>query len=450
MAKALVTFIVFALLSSFSFAGGHSAGKRAWVNGDYKLAIKLLQKSADSDPKAELILFFVKNAIPVFKTSEKAKTLKYYTAAAESESEYAAYLLGNIYAGSSSYGSSEQDYKKAIKWYKKSIELNPKFVKPYMKLATMYAGGYGVSKNDSTALNFAKKDKRSYESIEETLANNFLQGYITGKKDYKKAKYWLNKAIKNNNLGSEKLNEINRDIAKIYFEQGSTDKGLKLLLQQYSDISELCQSTSFNASPFFSNAVKSFELAERCAFIGDSSAQHEVANMYSKGSNVEKNQKQAMKWYKKSADQGNSESYYNLAFGYLLGKGVLVDYKKSMHWLIKSTGTTLYKNRDNDTSSVNKVFRPEHNNRIDSAIGSLYYFGAGVLQDNRKAIKWHTKAANRGYVISQLKLVDIYTEEPVKNLSKAKFWVEKIYENGNPEDVKKSEEIWNKFELWKY
>jgi hypothetical protein len=96
------------------------------------------------------------------------------------------------------------------------------------------------------------------------------------------------------------------------------------------------------------------------------------------------------------------------------------------------------------------VFRPEHNNRIDSAIGSLYYFGAGVLQDNRKAIKWYTKAANRGYVISQLKLVDIYTEDPVKDLSKAKFWIEKIYENGNPEDVKKSEEIWNKFELWKY
>ena len=102
MAKALVTFIVFALLSSFSFAGGHSAGKRAWVNGDYKLAIKLLQKSADSDPKAELMLFFVKNAIPVFKTSEKEKTLKHYTAAAESGSELAAYLLGNIYARPSS------------------------------------------------------------------------------------------------------------------------------------------------------------------------------------------------------------------------------------------------------------------------------------------------------------------------------------------------------------
>ena len=42
-------------------------------------------------------------------------------------------------------------------------------------------------------------------------------------------------------------------------------------------------------------------------------------------------------------------------------------------------------------------------------------------------------------------------EGVLKDLSKAKYWIKKAYENSlSASIVERAEEVWNKFELWKY
>lgn len=59
----------------------------------------------------------------------------------------------------------------------------------------------------------------------------------------------------------------------------------------------------------YATALKEWKpLAEQ----GDSGAQYRLGRMYDNGSGVEKDEKQAVIWYRKAAEQGNSDAQYNL------------------------------------------------------------------------------------------------------------------------------------------
>ncbi|XP_022648718.1 uncharacterized protein LOC111270640 isoform X2 [Varroa jacobsoni] len=55
------------------------------------------------------------------------------------------------------------------------------------------------------------------------------------------------------------------------------------------------------------------------AHLGHASAQHVLAHRYLNGSGVEKDHAEAMRWFRKSADQGHAHSAYNLAVGHMQG-----------------------------------------------------------------------------------------------------------------------------------
>jgi TPR repeat protein len=54
--------------------------------------------------------------------------------------------------------------------------------------------------------------------------------------------------------------------------------------------------------------------------------------MYSRGESVPKNYTEAMKWYKKAADQGYTSAQNNLATMYADGKGVPKNFVKAYVW----------------------------------------------------------------------------------------------------------------------
>jgi TPR repeat protein len=58
--------------------------------------------------------------------------------------------------------------------------------------------------------------------------------------------------------------------------------------------------------------------------------------MYSRGDGVLKDPKEAIKWYKLSADQGHGIAQYELGKMYYMGFGVLKDPKKAAEWIKKS------------------------------------------------------------------------------------------------------------------
>jgi TPR repeat protein len=51
-------------------------------------------------------------------------------------------------------------------------------------------------------------------------------------------------------------------------------------------------------------------------------AQYNLGIMYRNGRGVPKNDSEAVKWYRKAADQGHSGAQYNLVFMYAYGEGV--------------------------------------------------------------------------------------------------------------------------------
>ena len=58
--------------------------------------------------------------------------------------------------------------------------------------------------------------------------------------------------------------------------------------------------------------------------------------MYEFGNGVEQDYEEAVKWYRKSAEQGNSRGQYNLGYMYEFGKGVTKDYEEAIKWYRKA------------------------------------------------------------------------------------------------------------------
>ena len=53
---------------------------------------------------------------------------------------------------------------------------------------------------------------------------------------------------------------------------------------------------------------------------------------YANGRGVRKNYKEAVKWYRKAAEQGNAAGQYNLGLMYRKGRGVRKDYVAAYAW----------------------------------------------------------------------------------------------------------------------
>ena len=96
--------------------------------------------------------------------------------------------------------------------------------------------------------------------------------------------------------------------------------------------------------------------------------QANVAEFYMEGKGIEKNEEEALKWYRKAAEQGDADSEY--------------------------------------------------------AIGQYYEYDGN---DIKLAIEWYRKAAEQGYVDAQMKMKNCYEngEGLEKDLTQAFEWAEK-------------------------
>ena len=91
----------------------------------------------------------------------------------------------------------------------------------------------------------------------------------------------------------------------------------------------------------------------------------------------EVNKKEALKWYKKAAEQGYGEAQYNLGLMYDNGEGVEINKQEAIKWYKKSAKKGIAQAQ------------------YDLAV--TYYNGDGIKQDIGEAIYWFQKAAKQGY-----------------------------------------------------
>jgi TPR repeat protein len=98
--------------------------------------------------------------------------------------------------------------------------------------------------------------------------------------------------------------------------------------------------------------------------------------MYSDGLGVPENDKTAVKWYTKAAEQGLVEAQHNLGLMYDKGEGVLENDKTAVKWYTKAAGQGYAKAQPN--------------------LGLMYEYGKGVLTDNRRAYMWYNIGSYNG------------------------------------------------------
>src|SRR6266498_332155 len=69
---------------------------------------------------------------------------------------------------------------------------------------------------------------------------------------------------------------------------------------------------------------------------GDADSQCELGRRYDSGEGVAKDPTEAVKWYRKAAEQNLAKAQYNLATSYAGGTGVTQDYAEAVKWYHKA------------------------------------------------------------------------------------------------------------------
>jgi uncharacterized protein len=123
---------------------------------------------------------------------------------------------------------------------------------------------------------------------------------------------------------------------------------------------------------------------------GDAKAQYNLGLMYYNGQGVVQDYKEAVKWYRQSAEQEYVDAQYNLGWMYDEGKGVIQDYKEAVKWYRRSA------EQGDGFAQYNLALNYEN--------------GKGVLQDYKEAVKWYRKSAEQGYVEAQYNLGVLYRD----------------------------------------
>ena len=145
----------------------------------------------------------------------------------------------------------------------------------------------------------------------------------------------------------------------------------------------------------------------------DRTAQCLLGMCYERGLGFEKSDVEAVKWYRKSAEQGYAIAQNNLGGMYESGCGVEQSNVEAVKW---------YR-----TSAEQGFFRAQYN------LGEMYYYGHGVKQSDVEAAKWYRKSAEQGYAVAQGDLGWMYESGRGVEQSEAEAvkWYRKAAEQGD-------------------
>ena len=171
-------------------------------------------------------------------------------------------------------------------------------------------------------------------------------------------------------------------------EQKIEEERKKTEAEKWSEIGKDYYLGNNGKSQDYAEAVKWYRKA---AEQGNTNAQNNLGVCYETGQGVTKNLKEAIRWYMKAAEQGNMNAQNNLGLCYKSGQGVTKDLKEAVKWFCKAA--------------------EQGNANAQNNLGVCYENGQGVSQDYVEAIKWYKKAAEQGNRFAILNLKDLHIGE---------------------------------------
>lgn len=162
------------------------------------------------------------------------------------------------------------------------------------------------------------------------------------------------------------------------------------------------------------------------AAAGESWAQFRLGAYYASGKNgLPKNEEEAVRWYRRSAEQGVAEGQFFLGQALFLGKGTDKNEAEALSWCEKAAAQGfapaqywvgvalaqgecgLSKDIPKGVGLVRKAALQGHT-EAQVVLAKAYLNGSGVARDPKEAVVWYRKAAEAGDAKSQLWIGSVY------------------------------------------
>ena len=338
------------------------------VHQDYERAAELYTMAADKGhSRGQVNLgYCYEHGLGVEKSIEKAIDL--YLKAAKGCDAKAMNNLGACFLNGEGV---ERNEKKAYEWFAKGAELGD--VMAQWNLAYCYEHGVGVEQHYDSAIFWLARaaeqgDSDAEKTIKKILEKQRLQKNGSKIRNLYNIKLHPEDSCYVPGKGSEK--EI-QDIVSKYVE---------ILSKRASDLPVVLKAPSLNEITFEKELDDAYDYIVNAANLGDIDAEYTLkeifsvledfpnyfliqdkfeANMwyathgdiyaqgmlgdrYYHGKGVEKNFEEAVKWYKKSAEQGVKQAQYNLAGCLEVGCGVKQNKEEALKWYRKSAEKGLW------------------------------------------------------------------------------------------------------------
>ena len=202
---------------------------------------------------------------------------------------------------------------------------------------------------------------------------------------------------------------------------GNIFMGFRLALSSNSSASTATPKTAMTAEEMFEmgedyygkeNYVEAVKWYRKAAEQGHALAQATLGVCYLEGTGITPNFTEAAKWFLKAAEQGQVEGQYAMGFCFYEGLGVTQSYAEAVKWYRKAA----------------EQGQADAQNRM----GLCYHSGKGVTKDDAEAVKWYRKAAEQGYAAAQYNLGLNYYEGTgvTQSYTEAVKWFRKAAEQG--------------------
>jgi TPR repeat protein len=268
------------------------------VNGKTPDFNDILKSAQKGDPNAQAILgYMYQEGYGVAQDYKEA--IKWYRKAAEQGEAHAQCFLGMIYATNDQ--GIDQDYHEALKWFKKSAEQG--FVIAQYKLGVMYAKGIGVTQDYQEAFKWSTKAAAQGDAESQCLVGVMYDAGWGVTQDYQESIKWFKKAAEKGYAAGQYL------LGGAYYY----GKGVAKDYQQ------------------------AFKWYQKAAEQSYASAQCKLGVMYYSGDGITQDSQESIKWYRKAAEQGYADAQLHLGLMYAEGNGVAEDYVEAYKWLILAT-----------------------------------------------------------------------------------------------------------------
>ena len=278
-------------------------------------------------------------------------------------------------------------------------------VQAQLALAKAYHLGEGIEKDEAQAVQWWEKAAEHGDSAAEV---NLGVAYSLGAgvpKNYAAAVRWYTKAADQGNADGQAA-------------LASERRRCSVTLVHQSRRSGQCKGPVGSCSLYHlgqgvpQDDAEAVRWWKKAAEQGDVTAEGNLGTAYGLGMGVPKDNAESVRWHTKAAENGNAASQFSLGMFYLQGAGVPKDEAEGVKWLRKSA--------------------EQGNADGEFWLGAAYYSGRGVAKDTAEALRWYRKAGDQGYAAAQYNLGQAYNlgNGVEKDTAEAARWWQKAAEQG--------------------